>query len=172
MPGPFERIACFIDQDESSEMVLAEALRLREFGDGHLVVAHVAPEPLDLVVGPYGYLVAESGPDSWHMFTARKDFHSQARRWIEARAERAQAEPVLLSGYPPRAACEFARGEGIDLIVAAAHHGRVRRAMLGGFASYVAYHAPCPVLLMPTPEPEEPGVHDAAGPEASTGEPE
>jgi nucleotide-binding universal stress UspA family protein len=40
--------------------------------------------------------------------------------------------------------------------VAAAHRGLVERAMLGGFAAYVAYHAPCPVLLVHPPEADEP----------------
>ena len=40
------------------------------------------------------------------------------------------------------------RRHHIDLAVASAHRGRATRALLGGFASYVAYHAPCPVLLV------------------------
>ncbi|HSJ73798.1 MAG TPA: universal stress protein, partial [Miltoncostaeaceae bacterium] len=59
---------------------------------------------------------------------------------------------------PPRAACKYAADAGIDLLVAAAHRGLVERAMLGGFAAYVAYHAPCPVLLVhPRTAPEGTG---------------
>ena len=42
----------------------------------------------------------------------------------------------------------FYADNAIDLIVGSAHRGVVARTMLGGFAGYVAYHAPCPVLLV------------------------
>jgi nucleotide-binding universal stress UspA family protein len=56
---------------------------------------------------------------------------------------------------PPKAACHYLAEAGIDLLVAAAHRGLVDRAMLGGFAAYVAYHAPCSVLLVHPPVASE-----------------
>lgn len=58
------------------------------------------------------------------------EFSEEAGGWIE---ERAAAVP------------------DVDLRVAAAHRGLVERTMLGGFAAHVAYHAPCPVLLVHPP---------------------
>lgn len=142
MAAPYEKIACFIDQDAASESALAEAQRLQGFGDCELNLVHIAPEPIALYSAPYAYL------------TVAEDFYPRAREWIEDRARRAGATPVLLSGLPARAACDFATSAGIDLMIAAAHRGVVRRAVLGGFASYIAYHAPCPVLLVHPPLPE------------------
>lgn len=143
MTAPYGKIACFIDQDEASQTALAEAQRLRGFGDCELHLVHVAPEPLALYAAPYAYL------------SVSDDFYPRAREWIETRARRAEATPVLLSGFPARAACEFAAAADVDLMIAAAHRGVVRRAVLGGFASHIAYHAPCPVLLVRPPEPAE-----------------
>ena len=67
----------------------------------------------------------------------------------------------MLRGYPPHAACQYARASGADLIVAAAHRGIVDRTMLGSFAAYVGYHAPCPVLLVHPPTPEPAGSRNA-----------
>ena len=40
---------------------------------------------------------------------------------------------------------------GVDLIVAAARRGFMERVMLGGFASRLAYSAPCSLLLIHPP---------------------
>jgi nucleotide-binding universal stress UspA family protein len=81
-----------------------------------------------------------------------------ARRWLDATVgDVPGAEPVMLTGYPPIAACDYAATANVDLVVAAAHRGIVNRTMLGGFASYVAYHAPCPVLLVHPPTPPAEG---------------
>ena len=58
------------------------------------------------------------------------------------------ADSVLLSGHAGSAACAWARRGGVDLLGAGAHRGRLARLALGSFASYVAYHAPCLVLLV------------------------
>ena len=112
MAAPYEKIACFIDQDAASESALAEAQRLRGFGDCELNLVHIAPEPIALYSAPYAYL------------SVAEDFYPRAREWIEDRARRARATPVLLSGLPARAACDFATSAGVDLMIAAAHQGR------------------------------------------------
>jgi nucleotide-binding universal stress UspA family protein len=120
---------------------------LRALSPGELQVVHVAPRPLMLMPRPYG-----GAPTPAELATA-------GRAWLEERVRGLpQATPVLLEGDPPHAACEHAAAAGVDLIVAAAHRGIVDRAMLGGFASYVAYHAPCPVLLVHPPPVGAPGA--------------
>ena len=143
--APYDHIVVCIDDDPASEPALQEAVRLRALGPGKLDIVHVAPRPRLLITGPYGYI-----PDP-------VDLYVEAQRWLYDRAaEFPDAEAVLLDGYPPRAACEYAEEAGADLMVAAAHRGIVSRAMLGGFAAYVAYHAPCAVLLV-HPETAEDG---------------
>lgn len=140
MPAPYRRIACFVEDSPAAEAAQAEALALRAQSPGELRLVHVAAPPMLMLTGPYGYLPTPI------------EFSEEARAWIEERAAAVPgATPVLLEGDPPRVACRWAGEEGIDLLVAAAHRGPVERTMLGGFAAHVAYHAPCPVLLVHPP---------------------
>jgi len=137
MPAPYRTIACCIDGDPAAGQVLTEALALRALSPGPLLAVHVVALPHALVAGPFAYVEPHSV------------LRSRAEEWIAERlADMPDVTPVLLDGYPPRVVCDWAAANGVDLIVAAAHRGLVDRAMLGGFASYLAYHAPCPVLLV------------------------
>lgn len=137
MTPPYHRIACFVEEGAASDLALQEALALRAMSPGELQVVHVVTRPYPLFVGMYGTTPPVEG------------YHELAADWLRRRVERVPgATPRLIEGWPPRAACDHAAREGIDLVVAAAHRGIVERAMLGGFAAYVAYHAPCPVLLV------------------------
>lgn len=147
MPAPYATIACFIEDGPACRVVLDEAIALRAQSEGVLQVAHVIADPALLLSAPF------AGPAPTVL-----DVGPAAARWLEATAGGVPgAEPVMLKGYPPQAACEYAAAAGVDLIVAAAHRGIVDRTMLGGFASYVAYHAPCPVLLVHPPTPPAAG---------------
>jgi nucleotide-binding universal stress UspA family protein len=140
MPAPYRRIACFIEESAASDLALEEARALRALSPGELDVVHVATRPYPLFVGMYG-----STPPL-------DDYVATAQHWLSERlAEVPEATPRLLEGWPPRVACQYVADAGVDLLVAAAHRGIVERAMLGGFAAYVAYHARCSVLLVHPP---------------------
>ncbi len=141
MPAPYRRIACFIEESGASDLALDEALSIRAQSPGaELHVVHVAMRPHPLWVGMYGSMPPIG------------DYVSAAEHWLGQRvADVPDATAHLLEGWPPRAACQYAAAAGTDLLVAAAHRGLVNRAMLGGFAAYVAYHAPCSVLLVHPP---------------------
>jgi nucleotide-binding universal stress UspA family protein len=157
MPAPYATIACFIEDGAASDAALAEAAALRALSSGELRVVHVLSRSLWLT-GPFG---ETPGP---------VEFARAATGWLEDRVRGLpDATPVLLEGAPAPTACDYAVQEGVDLIVAAAHRGVVERAMLGSFAAYVAYHAPCPVLLVHPPAAavaqEDPDARaEAAGP--------
>lgn len=145
MPAPYRRIACFIDRDPASDVVLAEAVSVRALSPGELHVVHVVSPPWSLYAGAYGVTVPIV------------ELEEEADRWLRERlADVPDAIGHIRGGWAPRAACEFAAETGLDLVVAAAHRGFVQRAMLGGFAAYVSYRAPCPVLLVHPGEPETP----------------
>lgn len=147
MPAPYARIACFIEEGAASELALAEALSVRAQSPGELHLVHVATPPARIFTGMY----ASAPPVG--------DFVAAAERWLAGRAREVPgATPHLLRGWPPRAACEYVARAGVDLLVAAAHRGLVDRAMLGGFAAYVAYHAPCAVLLVHPTVTEDDGT--------------
>jgi nucleotide-binding universal stress UspA family protein len=72
-----------------------------------------------------------------------------ASEWLtELAASVEGAERVLLSGHPGAAVCDWAARAEVDLLVAAAHRRLVQRLALGSFAAYIAYHAPCAVLVV------------------------
>jgi nucleotide-binding universal stress UspA family protein len=147
VPAPYARIACFIEEGPASDLALAESLSLRAQSPGELHVVHVATRPSPLFVGMYGFT-----PPVEPYFAA-------AEEWLRERVSEVPGATLrLLNGWPPRAACEYVAEAGIDLLVAAAHRGLVERAMLGGFAAYVAYHATCAVLLVHPVVAEEPGA--------------
>lgn len=144
MARPYERIAVAIDRDQMAGQVIAEGLRLAGGDASALQLVHLVPPPHTAVAGPFAYIAPVT--EIW----------GEAEAWLEGRArEFPGATPVLLDGPPARTLCAWAATHRIDLIVAAAHRGRVERAMLGGFAAYIAYHAPCSVLLVHPPRTDD-----------------
>ena len=140
---PFGHIAVCVDRSRASAAALDEARRLRRLGPGRLTLVHVVE---DAAISP----AAWSLPDPEQLRRA-------LRRWLGGMARPDEGEEVvLLEGeHPAEAIVEWAEGAGVDLIVASAHRGRVQRALLGSFAAHLAYHAPCPVLLVrPGPDLE------------------
>lgn len=138
MTAPYAHIGCCVDDSDASRRAIAEACRLRALGPGRLSLVFAAPLPLVYAGMPGGELVPDPA-----------DLASAAQRWLDGLVDRTPGtEGVLLSGYPPVAVCDWATDAGCDLLIAAAHRGRVERMLLGSFAAYLAYHAPCPVLLV------------------------
>jgi nucleotide-binding universal stress UspA family protein len=140
MAGRYEHIVCFVDDSEASRLALGHARRLMgQLGAGRLSIVHVHPPPE--YVGGYSPPEPTTPPE--------------APAWLEALATDAPgAEIRFVDGsnrYPPAEGVGWALEEGADLIVAGTHRGLYRRLMLGGFAAYLAYHAPCPVTLVPPP---------------------
>lgn len=132
---PYEHIACCIEDSRGSRRALDEAIRLRGFGRGRLTLVHVLPPPV-----VYGESLGPPPQD---------EVEAVASPWLlEQAAVIEGAESVLLSGHPASAVCAWALGTRPDLLVAGAHRGHVERLALGSFAGYLAYHAPCPVLLV------------------------
>jgi nucleotide-binding universal stress UspA family protein len=117
-------IACLVDDAEASAAALREARRIRAQGPGRLSIVHVA-------------------------FGPPHDAAPAAPEWLAAAAAAGPGDPVVLVnlGVPAAAACEWAAGARVDLIVASAHRGVRERILLGSFAGHLARHAPCSVLL-------------------------
>jgi len=137
MQKPYRAIACCIDRDEMTGAVLAEGVRLADGDFSRLRIVHVVAPPRAVVSGPFAYV------------TPLWEEVEDARAWVaDVAATLPGAEPLVLSGPPVRAVTEWVEREGIEIIVAAASRGRVERTLLGGFASHLAYHAPCPVLFV------------------------
>ena len=137
MEKPYRAIACCIDRDEMTGAVLAEGVRLADGDLSRLRIVHVVAPPRALVASAFAYMTP--------LWEAVED----GRAWVEGLAASIPgSRPVLLEGAPVRAVVDWVQEEGIDLLVAAASRGVMERALLGGFASHLAYHAPCSVLFV------------------------
>jgi nucleotide-binding universal stress UspA family protein len=137
----YPHIACCIDGRPGSWPALAEARRLHRAGSGRLSIVHVAE--LDLaplaLAGP-----AISTPPI-------EDPVPRAGALLRAIVENDQREyPVVLEGDgPARVVCRWAAGAaGPDLLVVGSYRTTLARTLHGSFAGYLAYHAPCPVLVV------------------------
>jgi nucleotide-binding universal stress UspA family protein len=142
MPTRLEHIACFVDESGAARRGLAEAQRLRgQLHAEQLSVVHLIAPPV--YYGVY--------------YPPRDTTPPPAPDWLEPLvAEAPGAQSVVIdsfSSYPPAEAVRWAGEARADLLVAASHRGVFRRLVLGSFASYLAYHAPCPVLLVPPRTP-------------------
>jgi nucleotide-binding universal stress UspA family protein len=136
MTTTFAHIACCVDHSDASMHALDQAVRLHELGGGRLTVVHVAPWPM--VIAGHG---AAWVPDPAVILDG-------AREWLDGVvATHPGVECVLLEGYPPAAACDWAANAGVDLMVASSSRGLFDRVLLGSFAGYLARNAPCAVLL-------------------------
>lgn len=150
LDAPYRNIACAVDGSRASSRALDEAGRLRALGPGRLSVVHC------LVPGAPALLAGGRRPGAGE--------RAAAARWLEGEAQRVGATPVLLEGlHAGEAVCAWARDAGCDLLVAASHRGLLARAVLGSFAAYAAYNAPCSVLLVrPAPVGRTGGEAEAA----------
>ena len=117
-----QRIACCLDDEVAASRALAEGARLARITGGRLEAVHAAEDPLVVDVAR---LMAHRAPEAPSL------------------------EPVLIPdhGDPAAATCAWAAQEGIDVLVAAPHRGTLARLLLGSFASHLASHAPCDVLI-------------------------
>jgi nucleotide-binding universal stress UspA family protein len=137
-PTPYAHIACAVDDSPAARRALDEAVRLRALGPGRLSVVHVMEAiPMAALMGEGAAFYADDPV-----------IEQRTRDWLDGVAKEVRGEPVFLTGYPPAAVAEWARAAEVDLLVAAAHRGRVERLLLGSFASFLAHHAPCAVLLV------------------------
>ena len=140
MDTAFRHIAVCIDDSDAAGRALAEARRLRRFGEGRLTVLHVVQWPPPFSTG-YGLQVD------------LEDMESGARRWLdEATADVDEGTAVVLHGHPAGEVVAWAERNAVDLLVCASHHGLAHRVALGSFAHHLVNHAPCPVLVLRTAE--------------------
>jgi nucleotide-binding universal stress UspA family protein len=137
MPSLYSRIACCVERDDMASEVLAEGLRLADGASGVVHAVHVVASPHMVMAGPYTYVAP------------MPELREEAEVWLEdLTADLPGVVPTLLVGQPAREVCRWAADTAVDLILAVAHRGVVERAILGGFAAHLAYHAPCAVMLV------------------------
>jgi nucleotide-binding universal stress UspA family protein len=140
MSGLYRHIACGVDGSEASQKALAHAVQLRDqLGVERLSILHLIPPTV--YFGVY--------------YSPQTTTPPETPDWLSALgAQTPSADIVLIdsfSAYPPAEAVRWAQAEHVDLLVAASHRGIFHRMTVGSFAGYIAYHATCPVMLVPSP---------------------
>lgn len=132
-----ERILCCIDTDPASAATLAWMRRL--WPEARMSAVHVAP-PEPVLLG---------GMSEWEI--DRDDPFGPPRRWLAGLAQQHGADPELLSGEAWPAIRDHIDGlsPAPDLVVAAAHTGRLARIALGSTAGELAQNCPLDTLIVP-----------------------
>jgi nucleotide-binding universal stress UspA family protein len=132
-------VSCVEHASPGSDRALAEARRIAADGASQLTLLHVL-EPIRIYPTLPGTGVQTWLPDPG-------EFRSQAEVWLNSIAQDGETLTVIEGATAPTA-CDWARENGVDLLVAGSHRGLAERILLGSFAGYLARHAPCPVLLI------------------------
>lgn len=140
MAAPFTHIACCVEYESSaSAQVLATGRALRAVGPGTLSVVHVVEPPLGYPGFPgVGFYFGGLDPG---------EVESEAREWLQEVVNPGES-PVILGGHAPESVGKWAADADVDLLVIATTRGILERVLLGSFASYMAHHSPCSVLLV------------------------
>ncbi|HWJ97035.1 MAG TPA: universal stress protein [Acidimicrobiales bacterium] len=65
------------------------------------------------------------------------------------------AQHLVETGEPGPTICDVATEVGAEIIVIGSHgHGLLKRVLMGSVSTHVLHHAPCPVLVIRTDQPE------------------
>ncbi len=65
------------------------------------------------------------------------------------------AEHLVETGEPGPTICDVATAVEADMIVIGSHgHGWLKRVLMGSVSTHVLHHAPCPVLVIRTDDPD------------------
>lgn len=141
-PGPFRTIAVAYDDTPEAKAALARAEAIARACRATIVVYTVAA-PAAIVPGAAGYTPAIQ-PQAGAIVT----------RTVKSIGEDLAATGRALSGVPAGAISEACEEAGADLLVAGSRgYGPVRRVLLGSVSTQLMHRAPCPVLVVPRPEP-------------------
>lgn len=148
-----KQILAAIDFSDVTEDVLRTAAALAERCGCGLRVLHVAaPDPAFI-----GY---ELGPQSIRDVRARelREEHAQLEAVRSSFTQRGIPTRVfLIAGVTDETILRQAEDCEADLIVIGSHgHGMIRRALVGSASEGVLRHAPCPVIVVPSPREKTP----------------
>lgn len=127
-------MACFVEDSPGSMAALAEAMAVSS--GGRLSVVHIVD-------------VAEGAGTVEGVMPPEVEDEDAAGSWLRALVAGVPGGEavVLRAAGAPRAACEWARDAGVDLIVVGGLRGRLDRILRGDFARHLVGHAHCSVLV-------------------------
>ncbi len=142
VPGPFRTIAVAYDDTPEAKAALRRAEEIALACRATIVVFTVSA-PAAIVPGASGY-VPTVAPQAGAIVT----------RTVKSVDERLAATGRALAGVPAAVIAEACEEAGADLLVAGSRgYGPVLRVLLGSVSTQLVHRAPCPVLVVPRPEP-------------------
>jgi nucleotide-binding universal stress UspA family protein len=141
MPG----IIVGVDGSDHSQRALAWALREAQVRDVPLTVITVSPA----IVSYWGAVSYPEGKLDKEQ--ARQDVEADVAKAVSSLSGTApQVDVQMAAGSPATALIEAAQDDDL-LVVGSRGSGGFARLMLGSVSSQVVQHAPCPVVVVPTP---------------------
>ena len=148
-----KRILVATDFDEAADVALEYGRELARTFRSSLDVLHVVDNVVARGLAGEGFMAAY--PELQHEVEQAAEKRLADRISDEDRIL-LDAKPVIrMSGSPALAIVEYARAEGIDLIVMGTHgRGAMAHLLMGSVAERVVRMAPCPVLTLKHPEHE------------------
>lgn len=140
----FRRIVVGVDGSAPSRNALHWAAREAQVHDAKLEVVHAYPSPWELWAVP---AAAPALPD---IETAQRDLVQQEIDTVP-KSTLGNVETYILNDTAAHALIEHARGADM-LVVGSRGHGGFTGLLLGSVSQHVAHHAPCPVVIVPSPK--------------------
>lgn len=141
------RILMPTDFSDSSDTALTYATALADAFGASLHLLHVLDVSIEQRLAARKALVSGAG-----MTDAARTHADEALAQLLTRPDRARLNVTCatVTGAPPSAIVDYARREGIDLIVMGTHgHGAMAHLLIGSVAENVVRMSPCPVLTVP-----------------------
>ncbi|MBF2016669.1 MAG: universal stress protein [Rivularia sp. T60_A2020_040] len=163
----FKKILVAIDDGETNQHILDEAISLALAADAQLILTHVVL-PFNEIYPDPGYIAAHGYHPTVHGETAIS-YHMQKLQALEqqgmellqsfankAETNGVKTEFIQATGSPGYMICNVARSREVDLIIVG-RHGRtgLSEFFLGSVSNYVLHHAPCSVLTIQKPVYQE-----------------
>jgi len=142
---------------DGSEYALNAAVRAKQLLDPALqfTLLSVVPPPVMPVGAPVTGIEAApiATPETTEELTEayKEEAHDTLER--TARAMGGQVERRVEFGDAAAEICRVAEGEDFDVVVVGSHgSGFMKRVLMGSVSQHLLHHAPCPVLVVRSPD--------------------
>lgn len=142
-----------VDRSEHAVDALRFAIEEARHRHCSLTVVEVWSQP---------YLIEDVGPDAAAALDepahqrAEKLLHEQIEKALDGESAPADMQVSTRAGNPVEVLIQLGRAADL-LVVGARGHGGFRHLLTGSVATQLVNHAPCPVVVVPTP-PQRPAV--------------
>jgi nucleotide-binding universal stress UspA family protein len=142
---------------DGSDFALNAATRVKQLlsGDLEYTLLTVVPPPVLPVAAPVTGIEAApiATPEQTEELTEAYKEEAESSLERTARAFGGEVARRIEYGDPAAEIRRVAEDEGFDVIVVGSHgSGFVKRVLLGSVSQHLLHHAPCPVLVVRTPD--------------------